>query len=230
MAVKKVYIDLDGRFVNNLLNWRITNLTTAQRNQLATQLGAANIALPVFDTNANSLFIWGGSTWLPVGGSTDIMWGNIIGHIDDQIDLITILNEKVDSSSLAEVAFSGDYNDLINTPGQLRLTTTGTTGVATLIGNDLNIPNYTAPSGYTLPPATYSSLGGIIVGSNLWVNSSGLLNLQGSGVTSALGYTPYNATNPAGYITGITAVMIDNALGYTPLDPSGTSAQHFAGN
>jgi hypothetical protein len=452
MAVKKVYVDLDGRFVNTLLNWRITNLTTVQRNQLATQLGAANIGLPVFDTTANSLFVWGGSTWLPVGAGTGVLsfntrigavtlestdvidalgftpisgpagnngdvqfnnggdfagtdqfvwsvannnllvgsnidnntariqvidgtgqnqlalhfddsnfaefivddagdlliastgelslgaqsvlcnssfyiaataflsWGTpssftsaITSFVDGNISIFdsaltdfgllqfggltasypalgrngTNLEVKLsDDSAYSNLALSKllmqssvlgapvngtletDYTNLyftlggvrqqvnfgtfelelsttgttgaatyigtqLNIPiyqGQITLTTTGTTGVATLIGNDLNIPNYTAPSGYTLPPATYSSLGGVIVGSNLWVNSSGLLNLQGSGVTSALGYTPYNATNPAGYITGITALMIDNALGYTPLDPSGISAQYFAGN
>lgn len=242
-----------------------------------------------------------------------VQWGNIRGSFTSQVDLWNFLGTKANISSLAAVAFSGDYldlknkpnigqltlqqvtdngnittdeiiigglivngtgsfsglvsgipgvnpfdfatvsqlssgislsttgitgaatfiNDVLNIPiyqGEITLTTSGTTGASTLVGNTLNIPNYAAPSGYTLPPATYTTLGGVIVGSNLWVNSSGLLNLQGSGVTEALGYTPYNVTNPAGYITGITAVMIDNALGYTPLDPSGTSAQYFAGN
>ena len=32
-------------------------------------------------------------------------------------------------------------------------------------------------------------------------------------VTNALGFTPYNSTNPCGYISGITASMINTALG-----------------
>lgn len=36
-------------------------------------------------------------------------------------------------------------------------------------------------------------------------------------VINALGYTPYNASNPDGYITGITSLMIRNALGYNPV-------------
>lgn len=42
---------------------------------------------------------------------------------------------------------------------------------------------------------------------SLWKNKS---------IVTALGYTPYNATNPAGYITGITSGDVTTALGYTP--------------
>jgi len=48
--------------------------------------------------------------------------------------------------------------------------------------------------------------------------------ITGSDVTTALGYTPYNSTNPSGYITGITGQDVRVALGYTPYDntnPSG---------
>ena len=36
----------------------------------------------------------------------------------------------------------------------------------------------------------------------------------------ALGFTPYNATNPAGYISGITSANVISALGYTPYNAS----------
>lgn len=45
-----------------------------------------------------------------------------------------------------------------------------------------------------------------------------------TGFQPALGYTPYNATNPAGYISGIDGSMVVSALGYTPYssaNPSG---------
>lgn len=41
-----------------------------------------------------------------------------------------------------------------------------------------------------------------------------------SNVVTALGYTPYNATNPSGYITGITSGNVTTALGYTPYNAS----------
>jgi hypothetical protein len=49
-----------------------------------------------------------------------------------------------------------------------------------------------------------------------------LLNQSTNAITTlnskqdALGFTPYNATNPAGYISGITGGMVTTALGFTP--------------
>ena len=51
-----------------------------------------------------------------------------------------------------------------------------------------------------------------------------VVSLLSADVTSALGYTPYNSTNPSGYITGITSGNVTTALGYTPYNvtnPSG---------
>lgn len=50
-----------------------------------------------------------------------------------------------------------------------------------------------------------------------------LTGITSSMVTTALGYTPYNATNPNGYISGITSSMVTTALGYTPYDSSNPS-------
>jgi hypothetical protein len=49
-------------------------------------------------------------------GDLGTNWGTIGGILADQIDLQSALNLKADTSSLADVAFSGDYGDLINTP------------------------------------------------------------------------------------------------------------------
>jgi hypothetical protein len=37
-------------------------------------------------------------------------------------------------------------------------------------------------------------------------------------VVSALGYTPYDETNPSKFISGIDSLMVTDALGYTPYD------------
>lgn len=42
-------------------------------------------------------------------------------------------------------------------------------------------------------------------------------------VTTALGFTPYNSTNPSGYITGITSGMVTTALGFTPYNSTNPS-------
>ena len=45
-----------------------------------------------------------------------VVWGNITGDISDQTDLQTALFAKANKSSLATVATSGNYNDLIDKP------------------------------------------------------------------------------------------------------------------
>ena len=54
-------------------------------------------------------------------GYSTVAWGSITGTLSNQTDLQAALNAK---------------------QGNITLTTTGSTGVATLIGNTLNIPNY----------------------------------------------------------------------------------------
>jgi hypothetical protein len=49
-------------------------------------------------------------------GDIGTTWGTIGGLLADQLDLQSALNLKADISSLADVAFSGDYNDLKNQP------------------------------------------------------------------------------------------------------------------
>ena len=134
------------------------------------------------------------------------IWGYITGDISDQSDLMSLLNQKADlsdipenvsafnndagyvtsddvptkisdltndsdfveSTDLSAVAFSGDYDDLTDTP--------------------------------TIPTNT----------SDLTNDSGYITGISSSDVTTALGYTPYDSSNPNGYtsntgtITGIT--------------------------
>ena len=50
---------------------------------------------------------------------------------------------------------------------------------------------------------------------------TGAVTLTSGDVTGALGYTPYNSTNPAGYINSINSSMVTTALGYTPANKAG---------
>ena len=50
------------------------------------------------------------------GGGGSVSWGAILGTLSNQTDLQNALDLKADISSLAAVATSGDYTDLINTP------------------------------------------------------------------------------------------------------------------
>ena len=50
------------------------------------------------------------------GDDADCTWGNITGTLSDQTDLKNALDAKADVSSLATVATTGDYDDLIDKP------------------------------------------------------------------------------------------------------------------
>ena len=92
------------------------------------------------------------------GGITSVSWGDIIGNIADQLDLALWFNEKADVSSLAEVAFTGDYSDLINTPtippAQVNSDWNAISGVEEILNkpviptelNDLNDVNVSSPN------------------------------------------------------------------------------------
>lgn len=61
------------------------------------------------------------------------------------------------------------------------------------------------------------TLSGVVDGKYDASNPNGYISgISGNDVKTALGYTPYNATNPNGYISGITGADVTNALGFTP--------------
>lgn len=65
------------------------------------------------------------------------------------------------------------------------------------------------------------------------ITSASNNSLTSSQITTALGFTPYNTTNPSGYITGITSGNVTTALGYTPYNstnPSGYITGINSGN
>jgi hypothetical protein len=51
-----------------------------------------------------------------------------------------------------------------------------------------------------------------------------VLPITAGDIIAALGYTPYDAANPAGYLNAITASQVITALGYNPVAPAGTFA------
>jgi hypothetical protein len=55
-------------------------------------------------------------------------------------------------------------------------------------------------------------------------------SVTSSQITTGLGYTPYNSTNPSGYISGITSTLVTNALGYTPYNSTNPSGYYSSGS
>lgn len=130
-------------------------------------------------------------------------------------------------SSLAIVATSGNYNDLLNKPtipttmawgsitGKPTFATVATSGNY----NDLtNKP--TIPPAYSLPTATSSTLGGVKIGDGISIDNGTIsINLTQDIVTSALGYTPPTADTNTTYSAGtnITISGSNNAISVTGL-------------
>jgi hypothetical protein len=70
------------------------------------------------------------------------------------------------------------------------------------------------------------TLSGTVTGSGS-LTLGGTLSLTSTEITTALGFTPYSAANPSGYISGITSGNVTTALGYTPYNaanPAGYTA------
>lgn len=82
-------------------------------------------------------------TAIPIGGR----WGIIDGTITEQEDLKQEFSYKVNNDDLADVALSGDYNDLENTPADvtgIKLDEDYLAGLKYLIDSEetLSVPEY----------------------------------------------------------------------------------------
>ena len=132
-------------------NWRFYKCTT----------GTKSGAVLVGNINENG---WNGGAVLS-GAPTapTAVAGTNTTQIATTAFVQTAVSSKVDASTLATVATTGDYNDLTNKPS--------------------------IPAASTLPTASSSVLGGVKIGSNISV-SSGVISLTRANVTGALGYTP----------------------------------------
>ena len=157
-------------------------------------------------------------------------------------NLNTELGTKANTSSLATVATTGVYSDLTGKPTNVSsftndssyITSSALTGYLTSstaastyqpLDGDLTaiaglagttgIVRKTAANTYTLDTATY------------------LTGITSGQVTTALGFTPYNATNPSGYITSadLTGYITSStaASTYQPLDGDLTAIAALAG-
>jgi hypothetical protein len=237
MASNKIYVDIDGQTINNLINWKHNPLSTAQRTSLASSLNISNVGLFVFDTDLLEGFYWAGTAWVSQGGG-GVTWGSITGTLSDQTDLENALNSKANISSLSAVAFSGNYSDLSGKPTVLSDFTNDVGYITGITGGDV-----ISALGYTPVPPTRSLLAsgnGIQGGGDLSANRT--INLDftyldsrysgaGSGVLSFNGrvgavapivadyssfYYPLSS-NPAGYLTAA-ILTADNGLTLTGSD------------
>ena len=126
----------------------------------------------------------------------------------------------------ATINVSGDSGDTQNIDLNGTINVAGGTGISTAMSNGavtVNLEN-TAVSPNTYTKAT------ITVDQQGRVTSASSGSITSMDVTTALGYTPYNNTNPSGYISGVNSTDITTALGFTPENSGNKNAANgYAG-
>jgi hypothetical protein len=163
-------------------------------------------------------------------GNTGVLWGTINGNINSQTDL---------------------QNEFATKQNNITLTTTGSSGPATLVGDILNIPNYTGVT-YTFTSPLVNTAGVVTINqSNAttdgylsaanWVTFNSKQNaLLGTGFVKISGTTIsydnstyYLASNPNNFITSaaLTPYLLSTvaASTYFPI-PTGTTSQYVRGD
>ena len=149
------------------------------------ELGFYNLVNNTFLTNSGSGTLTGGNV-VSHSNNTVINFTNESGYITgiDSTDVTDALGyTPVNPSSLATVATTGSYNDLADKPY--------------------------IPSGVvvdqTYDPTSQNAQSGVAI------NGAGFLTgITSSDVTTALGYTPYNSSNPNGYTSNVGTVTSVN--------------------
>jgi hypothetical protein len=128
--------------------------------------------------------------------------------------------------------------------GSAQITLSSTIGYGSVINQAVlttSTPTFSTVSATTFTGAlsgnaTTATTAGALTSMNISQftnNSAYLTGITSGNVTTALGFTPYNATNPSGYISSITSGNVTTALGYTPYNatnPSGYISSITSGN
>jgi hypothetical protein len=179
--------------------------TVAPVTSVSGQTGAVVIeAVDNSDASGTTLIVNNGSTTGVIKLKTIVAGTNVTLNNDGNGNLVvnaatqTSPVTSVSGQTGAVVVSAIDNNDATGTTLIFNSgSTTGTIRMRTLVaGSNITLSNdtngnvvITGASGYTLPPATTSTLGGVIVGTNLSVNGSGVLSV------------PLATTSTAGVVT-----------------------------
>jgi len=138
---------------------------------------------------------------------------------------VITLNIPTASASNRGALSSTDWTTFNNKQATLSLTTTGTSGAATLVANTLNIPNYgSALSGYL--PLTGGTLTGALGGTSATFSSTVISNVStnalniGNSQNSTIALSTFGKTSTSGYATANNYLQIgsgENATSSTRL-------------
>lgn len=189
--------------------------------------------------DTNKCYRWTGSVYVEVSAGVASAWGAITGTLSNQTDLQTALDGKVDENSpitgatktkitydakglvtagadAAIADITGLQTALDGKQSTVSLTTTGTSGAATLVGSTLNIPQY---QGVLTNPVTGTGTAGQVAywsGTNTQTGSSSLVwdaanNRLGVGLNTGL--TARAHVRGSGTTSATTALLVQKSDG-----------------
>ena len=178
--------------------------------------------------DSNKTYRWSGSAYVEISaspGSTDA--------VTEGSTNLYFTQARARSSISAGGSLSYNSTTGVVSYTAPTLATVATTGAyADLTGQPTNISAFTNDSGYTTNTGTVTSVSGTGTVSGLTLTGSvttsgsltlgGTLSLTSGNVTTALGYTPYDAANPSGYLSSV--ALGSNVTGTLPVANGGLGA------
>jgi hypothetical protein len=204
-----------------------TGTTTPVIDIASTYVGQAS--LTTLGTIATG--VWNGTAITDTYISSAATWNakeNALTFTSPLVRTTNTISIPAATTSVNGYLTSTDWTTFNGKQATLSLTTTGTSGAATLIGSTLNIPQYagityTAGTGLTLTTGAFSvntsqnitTLSNLTTAGFVQTTSGGVLSsaaLTSGQVTTALGFTPYNATNPSGYLTANQTITLSGDI------------------
>jgi hypothetical protein len=174
---------------------------------IRSELTSSNITTALGFTPENSANRGAANGYASLNSSGQIPSGQLPSYVDDVIEGTNLASFPA-TGETGKIYVALDTNKTYRWSGSAYVYITsgavdsvaGRTGVITLTNSDVGLGNVENKSSSTIRS-----------------------ELTSSNVTTALGFTPYNATNPSGYITGITSSNVTTALGFTPYNATNPS-------
>ena len=189
----------------------------------------ANVSISSPSAGQNLTYDATNQVWKNTSTSATVAWGGITGTLSDQTDLASALNDKYDASnpenytSVIESTVSGwgftknvgtvtSVNNVSPVNGNVSLAIpTVNNATLTIQKNGTTVKTFTAnastdvTANITVPTKT----------SDLTNDSGFITGITSGDVTTALGFTPYNSTNPSGYQANVIETVKVNGTALT---------------
>jgi len=155
---------------------------------------------------------WSTTTLNYPGSITSTTWNGVtidVPYGGTGVTTLTGIVKGNGTSAFSAATAGTDYQ------APITLTTTGTSGAATFVGNTLNIPNYATSSG-TVTSVAQSFTGGIISVAGSPVTTSGTLALTVAGTSGGIPYFSSGTTWASSAALAINSLVIGGGAGAAP--------------